>query len=558
MTTQRGIQTSVALQAVFLGALAGCDLPVDNENQPDRSNIFSDPATINASLTGAVRTWVNNRQGGATTMVLPTMADSYTSGWNNFGMRFYSAEPRIAWGNLPTQITEPVENAWYSFYSSMSTANDVLLAIRKNGVSLDRQGNTQQATRRAETVSVMLQGIALAMIALNYDSGFVATEDTPPNEFARLPVLSRTQLRDTALARFEAAIELARANEFTTPTEWFSASGGPTYTNTQLVQLMRTLEAELLAMAPRTAAENAAADWARVASLASQGLSAAPRFDFEIVSDWGTTGVYDQLKDWGNDITAMRVDTRLSRVISPNQVHPFPAPGGNPPPVTADLRLGDGSWGPEDNYLDMQGFAATEHAGTDFAWSGYGQMFPAGRGTYHNSNIGRIRYECVTWISNTPGGRCQVPIYTAAFSDLLWAEGLLRSGGNRTLAATLINRTRVGRGGLTPLTGTEPAEQLLSALQYEQEIEFMDIGATVFYNRRRVDGLQPFTPRHMPMPYKELDLLKRELYTYGGMDNPDMSAPAGAGAPGRVRNVREIYAEMEAEWWRQVRARRKW
>jgi hypothetical protein len=555
MPTLPRLHTPLARWPILLLGLGGCAIPVENENLPDRTRLFSDPATIQLSLTGAVRTWVNNRQGGATTMVLPTMADSYSSGWNNFGMRFYSAEPRIAWGNISSGLTGAVEGAWYSSYASMSTANDVLLAIRINGVSLDPSGSTQ-ATRRAEVMSVLLQGAALMTIALNYDSGFVATEQTPSADFGRLPVLSRHLLRDSALARFEEAIRLAEATPFTTAPDWFGAPSGPTYTSAQLAQLIRTMGAELLAMMPRNAAENAQADWARVAALASKGLSAPSSFDFEIVSDYSNEGVLDQLKQW-SDVTTMRVDTRLAKLLSPNQVHPFPAPGGNPPPVTADRRLGDGSWGPEDNYLDMRGFAATELAGTDFMWVGLGQLFPSGRGSYHNSNIGRHRYECASWISNTPGGRCQVPLYTAAFNDLLWAEGLLRSGGNRQQAAQLINRTRVGRGGLPALSGAEPVDQLLTALQYEQEIEMMDIGPTVFYNRRRVDGLQPFTPRHIPIPYKELDLLRRELYTYGGSGHPDMSAPA-AGGGGRVRNVREIYGEMEAQWWAEVRARRPW
>jgi hypothetical protein len=554
-TSPRCFARPVPWVALLLG-FGACAIPVENENLPDRTRLYSDPATIQLSLTGAVRTWVNNRQGGATTMVLPTMADSYTSGWNNFGMRFYSAEPRIEWQNISSGLTGAIEGAWYSAYSSLSTANDVLLAIRVNGVTLDASGSAQ-TTRRAEAMSVLLQGVALMTIALNYDSGFVATEETPPAEFGRLAVLSRHQLRDSALARFEEAIRLAEATSFTTAPDWFGAPSGPTYSSGQVARLTRTLSAELLAMMPRSGAENGQVDWARVATLAAQGLSAAPAFDFEIVSDWSSPGVYDQLKDWGNDVTAIRVDTRLANLLSPNQRHPWPAPNGNPPPVTTDRRLGDGSWGPEDNWYDMLNVAATEAAGTDFMWSGLGQLYPAGRGIYHNSNIGRHRYQCVTWLSGTPGGRCQVPLYTAAFNDLLWAEGLLRSGGSRPQAAELINRTRAGRGGLPALSGTEPLDQLLAALQYEQEIEMMDIGPTVFYNRRRLDGLQPFTPRHIPMPYKELDLLRRELYTYGGSGHPDMSAAAASGG-GRIRTVREIYREMEAQWWAEVRARRLW
>ena len=175
----------------------------------------------------------------------------------------------------------------------------------------------------------------------------------------------------------------------------------------------------------------------------------------------------------------------------------------------------------------MGGVAATSGAGTDFAWLGTDNPgWPDGRGIYHNSNIGRIRHfdpGCYESVCSA----LTVPLYSAAMNDLLWAEGLIRGGGSATAAAALINKTRAARGGLLPLTGAESVGQLLSTLQYEQEVELMDFGGTVFYNRRRIDGLKAFTPRQMLMPYKELGRLRRELYSYGGAGGPDMGAPAG-------------------------------
>src|SRR5437667_12591361 len=106
-------------------------------------------------------------------------------------------------------------------------------------------------------------------------------------------------------------------------------------------------------------------------------------------------------------------------------------------------------------------------------------------------------------------------------NDLLWAEGLIRSGGNLAQAAQLIHNSRVGRGGLSALTGAEGVPALLTALQYEQEIEFMGQGATPFFNRRRSDGLslgsrgppgvQTGPPTQMPVPAKGLDVLHRSI-----------------------------------------------
>jgi len=144
------------------------------------------------------------------------------------------------------------------------------------------------------------------------------------------------------------------------------------------------------------------------------------------------------------------------------------------------------------------------------------------------------------------------PMYTRQMNDLLWAEGLLRSGGSAAQAAALINNSRVGRGGLPPLTGAEGTAALLTALQYEQDIEFMGQGATPFFNRRRIDALVTGTPRHMPVPAKELDVLVREIYTFGGPGQPDMSVVAG-GAGGdaatsrstTIRSVREIWKDYQ-------------
>lgn len=550
-----------ALHALLFGGLCtGCNLQVANPNAPDRELLFTNPAAIQTALTGAFWAWINTRQAGEPALTLATMADSYSGGWNNFSIKFYSSEPRSAWANDPFTAgpTTVVEAVWYGNYAVLSTANDLLRAFRVNGLSLDLKGSTPKLTRRAEMAAVMLQGIALAGIALNYDSGFVASEDTPPEDYGTLPVLSRSQLRDTALARFEAAIPLARASTEPTPLEWTGGSNGIAYSSAQVIQLIRTMQAELLAHFPRNGTENNQADWARVTNYAAQGISSAPAFDFRFNSDPFHPGPYNQVNDWGNDPGTMRVDTRVAHLLAPNQQHPWPSPNGNPRPVSADRRLGDGSWGPVDNYLELTGLAATSNAGTDFAWFGTGNPgWPQGRGIYHNSNIGRIRYFNLSCYEEG----CSpiiVPLYNTAFNDLLWAEGLIRSGGDRTLAAGLINNTRVTRGGLSPLTGSESTSQLLAALQYEQDIELMDLGAAVFYNRRRIDGLQPFTPRQMPIPYRELDRLRRELYTYGGPDGPDLSASDGAtGSLGRIPNVRDIYRQIEAERRRQMREGRR-
>jgi hypothetical protein len=83
------------------------------------------------------------------------------------------------------------------------------------------------------------------------------------------------------------------------------------------------------------------------------------------------------------------------------------------------------------------------------------ENFNPARGRYHFSNVGHNRYHRHGVLDPTEGGVGTVPFLLAAENDLLWAEGLVRSGGSRAQAAQLINKTRVGRGQLPALTGSE-------------------------------------------------------------------------------------------------------
>jgi hypothetical protein len=311
----------------------------------------------------------------------------------------------------------------------------------------------------------------------------------------------------------------------------------------------------LIAMWPRNPTENAAANWASVATYASQGVSSGTPFnmEYEIDPNAAQCGLAC-VKTWGNSYGTVRVDTRVAAMITTNHVNPWPAPAGNPCPTTSpDRRVGDGSYGPT-NDPGYAMVAATANAGSDFACSGVA-IFPPARGSYHQSNLTHIRYNQLAYdgerATNFPDGSGPDPLYTTQMNDLLWAEGLLRSGGSKVTAATKINNSRVARGGrgcaapgtggcgLLPLTGAETDTAMYDALHYEQEIEFMGQGQDPFFNRRRIGPLTAGTPRQMPVPAKEMDVLLREIYTFGGPSGPDMSASAAGGA--RIRSVGEIF-----------------
>ena len=524
--------------------LAGCNLNVDNPNAPDRQRALSQPSGLQQLLGGAVRAWVEARE-NYYVMPLDAMAKNYTASWNNAAMRYYSSvgsdcPVRCGWNNsatAPEAAGGPtVEALWYGYYTVLSSANDVMSGIKK-GVCFDTDCSSGPGplTTRNKAVATMLQGMALAGIAMVYDQGFFADENTDLTHPSSLQFITRAQMRDSALAKLNAAYTAAGTTGWSTESSWMGIGQGTAYNNVQIQQLIRTMEAELIALWPRNSTENDAADWASVATYASQGISSGTAFDWQYFIDVTTRecGIAC-IKNWGNSVATERVSTRVAALVTTNQVDPWPAPAGNPcPTISADKRVGDGSYGPPNNanYQDQVGIdSADAGAGTDYACARI-VIFPPARGSYHQSNLQHVRYHQLANRGEdlpTDDGTGQDPLYTRQMNDLLWAEGLIRSGGSFVTAANLINNSRVGRGGLSALTGAEPKDTLLKDLQYEQEIEFMGQGVDPFFNRRRIDGLILSTPRQMPVPAKELDILQRAVYTFGGPSAPDMSAPVGS------------------------------
>lgn len=567
--------SSLAAALVAVLATGGCDLDIGNPNDLDRDRAFSDPESLEQLMSGAMRNWVLTR-GDYYMMPLTTQADNYTASWNNAAMRLYSSvgvecTVRCGWTNSSTagDAGLVIESGWYGYHTVLVAANGVLQGIA-NGVCFDEDCTVDnKLTSRNTATAKMLQGMALAGIALLYDQGFAVDENTDLSNPLAIDFSTREQVRDLALQKFEEAWVEAGLKTWETGENWMGVDLGRFYTNDEIRQLIRTMQAELVALFPRNAAENAAANWAQVAAYASEGVSSGTPFDWTYYVDvnasansCATCPTLDWVKAWGNSILTMRVDTRVAALLTTNHVDPWPDPAGNPCPTTSpDRRVGDGTVGTADNTVWGTSMA-TSNAGTDFACSEV-PIFQAARGQYHQSNLQHMRYNFLAYNGeNLAGfdGTGQDPFYTRQMNDLLWAEGLLRRPTPDPItAAGLINNSRVGRGGLTPLTGAEGIPALLAALQYEQEIEFMGQGPTPFFNRRRsgynapasggrpeyVDGLVVGTPRHMPVPAKEMEVLVREIYTFGG-SGPDMAPRANGEGGTRVRSVGEIWNEYLA------------
>ena len=587
MSLTKRIPEIVGAVALVLAG-SGCDtLGIGNPNAPDSKRALSDPATVQTIAVGAMRTWYLTSQGGFgedqyPALTLAVMARSHTAAWNNFNIRFYtgcttvdwdvytsatngtcSTEqlgttfPRIEWQNNPASAQRTqIEAYWYGYYSALSSANDVLRAIRQKGLVITDAATTTMV----ETMAALAQALSLSGIALNYDQGFVVTDSTPLDANGS-PIVSfqpSNEVRDTAVAKFDQVIALANANEFVVPGDFFG-SPGVDYDNVKIAQIANTMAARTLAYFPRNSTENTAVDWARVVGYASKGISSGAAFNLTFHQDACNTWC-DFLKVWSNDMTTMRVHTRVAHLMDPaTQPDPWNL-ALNSNPNSPDKRLGDGTLRIGGSYADL--IAAnpdtTGNGGTDYVWSYDQEAQRKDRGAWHQSAVGQIRYDSLTTCGDNPQGEGtgsgDAPMVLAAENDLIWAEALIRGPTpNLATAATLINKTRVGRGGLPAATAGDA--DLLVKLQYEQDVELPGSNIAPFYNQRRIDKLEPNTPHEMPVPAKELGVLQQSLYTCGGAANPDGSCAAHAGpvAPALVAalvtDAPRVWAEMEQQSW---------
>ncbi|MDB4889104.1 MAG: hypothetical protein JWL61_959 [Gemmatimonadetes bacterium] len=532
------------LAVIWAGAACNADLNIVNPNAADARRALSDPAALEAVAGGTLRTWFTGYEGMNAVGPLVTLADSYSSSWNNFFMLYINSQDPDGsrntrpWKNDPgAQERVNLEQYWQQYYGAASSASDVLRAIRKDNLVI----NNASDTKRAETIAAFMLGASLSGISMNYDKGYIIDETV---DVSALQYSNRKLMRDAAIAKLDAAIALANANTFTTPAAW---TNGRAYSNTQIARIANTMAAMTLAYYPRDAAENATeVDWAKVAAYASKGMSTGTPFDFVFVGDGCNKWCHEVLV-WFESIDTGVIHTRVANLLDPvTQKDPYcgsvgtatcaPGRSGNPQPNSPDKRLGDGTFG-DASIVDGFGtipVTATSNPGTDFAYTAY-EIFSSSRGQYHQSNIGHIRYD-LSRNQDPTGiylGYGPAPVMSAGQNDLIWAEALIRGAApNLAQAATLINNTRVTRGGLSPATAADGVAGLLTKLQYEQDVELLGLGATPFYNRRRlpncvqtpggpcVGGLRAGTPHEMPVPAKELGVKSEPLYTFGGATNP--------------------------------------
>ena len=495
--------TVVGVAALLLSGACSQDLNVTNPNNPDAARATANASDVQHIALSAVNSWYNGSTARDPWVMFNVTGDLMTMNYGNFGARFNNLEPRIAYANSATNgDIEVAQVPWENQYATLGLANDVIKAVNKGLV-------LPGGTKKYEALARFAQAGALMQLALIYDKAFIVDENFDPLK-DKPQLQPYANVAKAAEDKLDSLIALTAAPEVTSAT-YDQTSEVPLYpsplTGAYLNQFANTMAAQLLAYTPRTAAEAAKVDWGKVLQYANNGITK----DFVINGDgsfrwWSEFMGYFDLPSW------MRIDQKLVNRMCP----------AVPPKFTGalvdctgphDARLGSESKG---NYTTSP----------DFAYVGFVIGDP-NRGIYMQSPFIHQRYVDVSWQADVSFAG-PMPYTLAAENDLLKAEALIRTGGDRQAAADLVNKTRVDRGKLDTLRATDNDSTFLADIQYEREVELDATNGFGFFALRHMDDLQDGTVRHLPVPATELETDGLPVYTFGGVGNPVMNvAPAG-------------------------------
>ena len=529
MKMHRKVGAVLAGAALLMSAACSQDLSVSNPNNPDIARVLASPADVQNLSVSTIHSWYQ-----AATMVDPWImlnvtGDLMTMNYGNFGARFNNLEPRIPYNNSASSgDAEVARDPWNNQYATLGQANDVLRAIAGGAV-------LPGGTDKYKTLAMFSQAGALMELALVYNQAFPVDETT-----TTAPAFATYQdMEAFAKGKIDALIAATAAQNFSydqgsefpasinPPGTSYSINPVGTGANSQVInRIANTWGAQLLAYSPRTAAEAATVDWNAVLAYTQKGIgvgdgSAGAPFDFAVIGDynnwWSDLVSYMDLPSW------MMIDLHLIHQMAPNVPDSYTGEPASPrsaydavwaPQAPMDARLGIDT-------TDVNSYVAGTDDKTDFVYAAQVQG-PAARGIYMQSPYYHVRYIQYSYQSNNP----QVgpaPYILAAENDLLQAEALVRTGGDLALAAQLVNNTRVGRGGLAPLTATSSTATFLQAITYELEVECNATDGYGFFALRGMDQLQAGTLRHLPVPASELQTDGLAVYTFGGVGQPDMN-----------------------------------
>jgi hypothetical protein len=484
-----------AVGALSLAVVAaGCktDLTSPNLNNPDLVKVLGSGTDVQNVIGNAFATWWNAEQ-NVNALAMSVTSDNVTANFGNFGMRFNNQEPRIAYANLAGGSDEAVAlSPWQGYYSALGSVNDGLKAVDA-GISISNAATTDQYV----TLAKFIQGVSLVGLANYFDQAFVVTEKS---DAATLALQPYAVVRDSAIAKLDAVIAATAGKTYSFPAQYVEDLG---LTAAKLNAMANSYAARALVLNSRTGTQNTAVNWGKVLQYASKGISAGTPFNVQL-SVTSANSFGNNYTAYANTESWTRVDMRIIQAMDSTSPLAMTSTTVPPKATTADARYGTG------NGVDFEYCVSAATTGCAPT------IGDPNRGVWMLSPYRYRRY--LYMARGQPNAFLGItPTMIAAENDLMWAEALIRTGGDKALAVQLINNTRVNRGKLPPATIAHTTAQLLSYIRYERLLELY--GTSVFPawgDARRDETIKVGAPRSMPVPARELQTLGIPVYTFGG------------------------------------------
>ena len=415
------------------------------------------------------------------------------------------------------------EGPWYGLYRTISSVNDALAAVNRGVLIVD-----SSRTMRTKAVGKFMQGISHGYLGLYFNQAFIVDERARLDTIKDPQFQTYKELTAVGISQLDSAIAIANRSSFTLPLDsWLYTA----MTKDQFIRLANSFAARLMVYSARTRAERAAVNWTEVIR----------RVDAGVTTDFAPVAQIDVLwDDWKRLVARLRTVGRPSDFGRPayDLIGPADSSGGylnwRATPYTSRAAF---QMRTKDRRIQGAGGPATP--GTYVGYN-LNNIFTASRGTWRFSWYYYLRNGTgMTWQN---GPQLELPV---SEMDLLKAEGLIRLG-RAAEAVPLINKTRVANGQLPPVTIAGPPDEpgcvprklngqcgsLWDALRYEKGIEGLGVtGVIGFLDARGWQSLIENTPIHLPVPGRELAVLRRPLYTFGGGGEGSAPVPSPETCP---------------------------
>ena len=523
--------------ALALG-FTGCDLQVNNPNEPDRARALAGPDDVETLIASSFqKVWEIGHYWTNPNFAFNHMSSRHTATWGNMGMNDLGREPREPLPNAASYSPGYVFEAnWGDAYGGISAATDGIRAIDE-GLEIGPGG---ERNARARAFAIASQAMLSCLLSLWYDQAFIVDETVDLT--GELDTVDYNAVFAYAMGKLDEAESAVRAASFTLEESWIN--GNP-WSNQEFADYLVSWKARCAANLPRTDAEAAGANWSQIISNAQNGMQNVVVDGEDRSSD---TAWWDGLKiRMQENRTWHRMHMDWVGMADQSGQYQDWLTFPTEQKTARQLTFGDDKRFPAVNDHGTLGESVSPTAASTGPVHRYNAtvIFRPERGTYRQSHYGDARYDDYTLsCSNCEFGPMEH--MTSQELDHYIAEGHYRMG-NFAGTADIINVTRM-EAGLPPAPSnpTDPVPSngadectphkrydvqgrcgnLRDAMWFEHfENVFNLFGGLEFFHGRRNDILPAGTALQLPIPAADLEVLQRDVYTFGGGE------PSSAGNP---------------------------